>query len=94
MKFVLLGTISAKGAAKYKERGAKAFAKGKALGFKIEFLYYTQGPYDFVEVLDAPDAEAVLVMTTWFSKQGYGRVIALPAHDMEAMKRADKKAGP
>lgn len=93
MKFVLLGTISAKGAAKYKERGAKAFAKGKTLGFKIESLYYTQGPYDFVEVLDAPNAEAVLVMATWFAKQGYGRVIAMPAHDIATMKRADKRAG-
>ena len=93
MKFALLGTVSSNGAKKYKERGPRAKAMADKLGIKVEWVYYTQGPYDFVEVVEAPNAEAVLALTTWFAKAGYGRLEAMPGHDVPAMKRADAKAG-
>lgn len=93
MRFAILGTISSYGAKKYKERGPAAKAMTDKLGIKVEWVYYTQGPYDFVEVVDAPSAEAVLVLSTWFAKAGYGKLEAMPGHDVPAMRRADTKAG-
>jgi uncharacterized protein with GYD domain len=93
MRFALLGTITSYGAQKYKERGPAAKKMAEKLGIKVEWIYYTQGPYDFVEVVDAPSAEAVLALSTWFAKAGYGKLEAMPGHDVPAMKRADAKAG-
>ena len=93
MKFVLLAKVTEYGAKKFKERGPRALAKVDSLGIKVESMVYTQGQYDLVEVVDAPSAEAMLAHTTWYAKQGYGKMIAMPAHDPSVMKRADAKAG-
>lgn len=92
MKFVLLATVSSDGAKKLKQRGAAAAKKVKELGIKVEAVHYMNGPYDFVEVVDAPDAEAVLALSAWWAKGGYGGMVSMPAHDSAAMKRADSKA--
>jgi uncharacterized protein with GYD domain len=95
MKFVLLVKVTEYGAKKFKERGPAALAKIKSLGFDVEKIkmVYTQGAYDLVEVVEAPSAEAMLAHTTWYAKQGYGKMIAMPAHDPAVMKRADALAG-
>jgi len=95
MKFILLVKVSEYGAKKFKERGPRALAKVKSLGFDIEKIkmVYTQGQYDLVELVDAPSAEVMLAHTTWYAKQGYGKMIAMPAHDPDVMKRADALAG-
>lgn len=91
MKYVLLGNIAPGWAAKQKERSTQALAKCEQLGIKIEALYYTQGPYDFVAVCDAPDPEAGLAMSIWYANQGYGRIQTMPAFDSETMERAAGK---
>lgn len=95
MKFILLVKVTEYGAKKFRERGARALAKVQSLGFDIKKIkmVYTQGQYDLVELVDAPSAEAMLAHTTWYAKQGYGKMIAMPAHDPAVMKRADALAG-
>jgi uncharacterized protein with GYD domain len=44
------------------ERVAKARETGKT-GIRLESVHYTQGPYDFVDVVDAPNAEAMLTFS-------------------------------
>lgn len=56
MKYVLLGNLSPEWASKQSERVGKAKAKLDKLGIKIESIHYTQGYYDFVDVVDAPKA--------------------------------------
>ena len=60
-----------------------ALKKIKSLGFDINKIkmVYTQGQYNLVEVVEAPSAEAMLAHTTWYAKQGYGKMIAMPAPD-------------
>jgi hypothetical protein len=60
MRYVLLGTLEAQWASKQKERVKKAQAKLKELGMTVQSIYYTQGPYDFVDVVEAPNPEAML----------------------------------
>lgn len=92
MKFVLLIKVHPYGAKKFKERGPRAKAMADSLGLKVLFMYYTQGEYDLVEGIEAPSAEAVLTHTTWYAKQGYGTMVAMPAHDAAVMRRADAVA--
>jgi len=60
MKYVLLGNLSPEYASKQSERVKKAKAKLDKLGIKIESIHYTQGHYDFVDIVDAPNPEAML----------------------------------
>lgn len=91
MKYVILGSLSDKWATKQSQRTRSAKAKLKSLGIKLESVYYTQGFYDFVDVLDAPDPEAMLAFSVWYANQGYGRIQSLPAFDEKAMVGALKK---
>jgi len=93
MRYMLLAKISAYGAKKYLERLRRSKETTKRLGIKVEAIYYTQGEYELIEAIEAPNAEVVLALTTWFNKAGYGTISAMPCYDVAAMKRADKKAG-
>ena len=79
MKYIFLGIIDSNWLGKQGLRYAKANAKLKQLGIKLESVHYTQGQYDFVDVVEAPGPEAVLAFTIWYSKKGYGRIQTLPA---------------
>ena len=88
MKYVLLGTLNQGWAAKQAQRTKRAREKAKALGISIEAVHYTQGAYDFVDVIDAPNAEAVLAFSVWYAQQGFGRLQSMPAFDEKTMTKA------
>jgi uncharacterized protein with GYD domain len=92
MKYVLLGNLSAGAVRKQKQRVAQARAKLKQLGIKLESVLYTQGPYDFVDVVNAPDAKAALAFSIWYADKGFGRITTLPAFDDAAFAAAVGKA--
>lgn len=92
MKYVLLGTLGPKWAGRHAERTDQAKAKLKELEIKLEGVYYTQGEVDFVDIVDAPSAEAMLAFSIWYVKQDYGRFRSLPAFDDAAMRAALAKA--
>ena len=92
MKYVLLGNLSPEWASKQSERTGKAKAKLDKLGIKIESIHYTQGYYDFVDVVDAPNPEAILAFSVWNSTQGLGRVQSMPAFDSKSFEAATKDA--
>jgi uncharacterized protein with GYD domain len=70
----------------------QAKAKLQDLGVTLDAVYYTQGPYDFVDVIDSPDPGAALAFSVWYANQGYGRIQTLPAFDLDAMERATQRA--
>jgi uncharacterized protein with GYD domain len=92
MKYVLLGNLNAEWASKQSERIGKAKAKLDDLGIKIESILYTQGHYDFVDIIDAPNPEAVLAFSVWYSTQGLGRIQSMPAFDAKDFEAAIKSA--
>jgi uncharacterized protein with GYD domain len=92
MKYVLLGTLSPDWATKHAERVAKARAKLDKLGIRLESVHYTQGPFDFVDVVDAPNAEAMLAFSVWYSGEGLGRLQSLPAFDSPSFEAAVGRA--
>ncbi|HYB55451.1 MAG TPA: GYD domain-containing protein [Alphaproteobacteria bacterium] len=92
MKYVILGSLSPDWATKQTARLRAAKAKLKALGIALESVYYTQGQYDFVDVVDAPNPEAMLAFSVWYAKEGFGRMQSMPAFDMATMAKALKRA--
>ncbi len=92
MKYVLLGTIDTAWVSRHAERTMQAKAKLQDLGVTLDAVYYTQGPYDFVDVIDSPDPGAALAFSVWYANQGYGRIQTLPAFDLDAMERATQRA--
>ena len=93
MKYVLLGTLAPGAMKKQGSRTENARAKLRALGIKLESVYYTQGAYDFVDVVDAPDTAAMLAFSVWYAEQGYGKLASLPAFDERSMVRALQSGG-
>jgi len=88
MKYVLLGSLSPEWANKQSERVGKARAKLDRLGIKIESIHYTQGYYDFVDIVEAPNPEALLAFSVWYSTQGLGRIQSMPAFDAKSFETA------
>jgi len=93
MKYVLLGTLGADSLQKQKKRTTTARTKLKSLGMKLESVHYTQGTYDFVDVVNTPNAEAMLAFSVWYSEQGYGKLVSLPAFDERSFVKALTKGG-
>jgi len=93
MKYVMLGLLDAAWAGKHADRVKPAEAKLKQLGIKLESIHYTQGQFDFVDVVDAPDPEAMLSFSVWYGAQGFGRIHSLPAFEPRAFDAAVRKAG-
>jgi uncharacterized protein with GYD domain len=92
MKYVLLGSLGPEWAGRHAERVDQANAKLNELGIRLEAVYYTQGDVDFVDIVEAPNPEAMLTFSVWYVKQGYGRFRSLPAFDDAAMRKALERA--
>jgi uncharacterized protein with GYD domain len=92
MKYILLGTLGPEWAGKQTERIAKARAKLEKLGIKLDSIHYTQGYYDFVDIVDAPNPEAMLAFSVWYATQGLGRIQSMPAFDPKTFESAVRQA--
>ena len=91
MRYVLLGSLNADWASRQTQRTKGAKAMLKKLKIKLESVNYTQGAYDFVDTVDAPNAEAMLAFSIWYAKKGYGRITSMPAFDEKALEAAIKR---
>ena len=91
MRYVLLGSLSADWATRQVQRTKGAKAMLKKLKIKLESVNYTQGAYDFVDIVEAPNAEAMLAFSVWYAKKGYGRVTSMPAFGEKALEAAVKR---
>jgi uncharacterized protein with GYD domain len=90
MKYVLLGKIDPQWIRK-SERFTKSKEKAEKLGITIETVHYTQGPYDFVDIVSAKDPQAVVAFSVWYAAQGYGSITTMPGFTPEEFSRAIEK---
>ncbi len=88
MKYVFLGNIAPEWIGRQAERLQTCKAKADELGMSFETIYYTQGFYDFVDVVEASDTFIVLGFSIWYANQGYGKITTMPAFDAAAMNKA------
>lgn len=92
MKYVFLGTLNPEWIGAQKERVDNSKAMASKLGVTFDAIYYVQGYYDFLDIVEASDASGVLAFSAWYAKQGYGRITTLPLFDEAAMEAAVAKA--
>ena len=88
MKYIFMGMIAPEWIGRQKERLQSCKVKADELGMSFEAIYYTQGIYDFVDVVEASDTYIVLGFSLWYAKQGYGKITTMPAFDEAAMEKA------
>ncbi len=67
------------------ERARDAQAESEKRGFKVHGVYWTQGQYDMVTVLDAPDENAMLAGLLNIAGAGNVHSETLRAFPMEEM---------
>lgn len=80
--YILLSTLTDEGAEtlKYKpERLKKVNEELKALGAEVREQYATLGPYDFVNIVEAPDNATIARVSIELSSRGSVRILTLPA---------------
>ena len=80
--YILLSTLTDEGAEplKYKpERLKKVNEELKALGAEVKEQYATLGPYDFVNIVEAPDNATIARVSIELSSRGSVRILTLPA---------------
>ncbi len=89
MKYVIIGKIGPRWGDDPEKRVAAVHEKLDALNITLETVYYTQGAYDFMEVVEAaPDA--MLALSLWYKTKGYGELTSMPAFSMDAVTAAMK----
>lgn len=89
MRYVLLGKLSSEWANK-PERITKSKKKIKELGIKLVSVFYTQGAYDFVDVVEVKETSAILAFSVWYVTQGYGSFTTMPAFTSDEFDEAVK----
>ena len=92
MRYVLLGQLGSEWAGKHAQRTREARAKLKELGIRLLSVHYTQGQCDFVDIVEASSAEAVLAFSVWYADKGFGRIETLPAFETREFKAAVTRA--
>ncbi len=80
--YILLSTLTDEGAAtlKYKPGRLKEVNEElKELGALVKEQFAVLGPYDFVNIVEAPDNETIARVSIELSARGSIRILTLPA---------------
>jgi uncharacterized protein with GYD domain len=63
------------------------------MGVKVRSIYWTQGPYDLVVTMEAPDEHTASAAALAASRGGYVRSMTLRAYDEQEMQQIVQKLG-
>ncbi|MGB9960397.1 MAG: GYD domain-containing protein [Candidatus Bathyarchaeales archaeon] len=80
--YVLLSTLTPDGRKTIKERPERIKEVNKeieAFGVKVLYQYAVLGPYDFVNVVEAPNNEAVTRVSVELGSRGTVKIMSMPA---------------
>lgn len=83
--YILLSSLTDEGAEtlKYKpERLTEVNEELKSLGVEVKQQYAVLGPYDFVNIVEAPDNETIARVSIEMASRGSVRILTLPAIDI------------
>jgi uncharacterized protein with GYD domain len=65
----------------------------KRAGVQLKEIYWTQGPYDLVAIIEAPDDESIAAAMLGVAAHGNSRTTTLRAFDREEYERILAKIG-
>jgi len=80
--YILLSTLTAEGRKTIKEKPERILEVNKeieAFGAKVVSQYSVLGPYDFVNVVDAPSNETITRVSVELGSRGTVHIISMPA---------------
>jgi uncharacterized protein with GYD domain len=80
--YVLLSTLTDEGAKTIKkepERILEVNQELQAIGVKVMSQYAVLGPYDFVNIVEAPDNDTIARMSAEMASRGSIKLLTLPA---------------
>ncbi|MCJ7631509.1 GYD domain-containing protein [Candidatus Bathyarchaeota archaeon] len=80
--YVLLSTLTAEGRKTIKNKPERILEVNKEIetfGVKVLHQYAVLGPYDFVNVIEAPDNETILRISLELGSRGTMNIISMPS---------------
>jgi uncharacterized protein with GYD domain len=92
--YILLSTLTAEGRKTVKDRPERIQEVNKeieALGVKVLHQYAVLGPYDFVNVVEAPDNKTIVRASVELGSRGTVQIVSMPAIPIEEFAAAIKK---
>lgn len=94
-RYVILTKITADGLETLKENPERIKEVNeeiaKKYGVKVISQYIVMGPYDFVNIVEAPDNESVVKMVIELGSRGTIQTLTMPAIDIDQLIKALKK---
>ncbi|MGH2454072.1 MAG: GYD domain-containing protein [bacterium] len=92
--YIMLSTLTENGAETLKEqpdRLKEVNREVEAMGVKVLQQYAVLGPYDFVNIVEAPDNDTVARVSVELGARGSVRIVTLPAIPIDAFVSRLKK---
>jgi len=92
--YILLSTLTAEGRKTIKEKPERIREVNKeieAFGAKVVSQYAVLGPYDFVNVVEAPDNETITRVSVELGARGTVQIMSLPAIPIDKFIAMAKK---
>ncbi len=83
--FVILSTLTDEGRKTLKNNPERIFEVNReleAMGVRVLQQYALLGPYDFVNIVEAPDNETVMKMSVEIGSRGTVQLISMPAKEV------------
>lgn len=84
--YIIMSTLTDEGRKTIKEKPDRILEVNKELekmGVKVKQQFAVLGPYDFVNIVEAPDNETVMRMSVELGARGSVQLITLPAIPVE-----------
>ncbi len=84
--YILLSTLTDEGAKTIKKKPGRIKEVNEELdklGVKVTAQYAVLGPYDFVNVVEAPDNETIARVSAELASRGSIKITTLPAIDID-----------
>lgn len=85
-KYILLSTLTAEGQKTLKSKPDRILEVNKEIegyGVKLIEQYAVMGPYDFVNLVEAPDNDTVFRMSVELGSRGTIKILTMPAITVE-----------
>lgn len=91
--YIILTNLTDEGRKTIKENPSRLLEVNKeleAMGVKVKQQFAVLGPYDFVNIIEAPDNETVMKMSVALGARGSLHLLSLPAIPVENIIKAMK----
>lgn len=92
-KYILLSTLTEDGRQTLKkkpERIKEVNVELEALGVKVLKQYAVLGPYDFVNIVEAPDNETIFKLSVELGSRGTIQITSMPAITIDELIKSLK----